>query len=116
MMPGAIFVPNASSVLLSPLPPGSALLSPPPPSVASELGVRFGSIFRISRLAWPSTADLDALVASPSDAERVDFLAVQRFSARLQVFWCILIRSLPVPDFLFPATGLGARYACLLLS
>ena len=86
MMPGAVLVSNASSVLLSPLPPGSALLSPPPSLIASELGICVRSIFRISRLAWPSTADLDTLVAFPPDSELADRLAVQRFSAWLQVF------------------------------
>ena len=84
MMPGTVFVSNASSVLLSPLPTGSALLSPPPSLIG--LGVCVRSIFRISRLARPSTTDLDTSVAVPPDSELTDRLAVQRFSARLQVF------------------------------
>ena len=83
MMPGTAFVSDASSVLLSPLPPGSALLSPPPSLIG--LGVCVRSIFRISRLARPSTTDLDTSVAVPPDW-LTDRLAVQQFSARLQVF------------------------------
>ena len=62
----------------------------------------------------------DSLPASLSDAERADRLAVQRFSARLQV-WCIIassfsISSPPVPDFLFPGCRFGrARYLSSLL-
>ena len=64
-MPGAIFVSNASSLLLSPLPPGSASCLQPSP-VASDVGVVFRSVLQVSRLAWPSTADLDALGPFPS--------------------------------------------------
>ena len=125
LMPGADLVPNASSTLLSPPPLGSIFCPRPPPRVASEVGVAFRSVFQISRLAWPSTGDLDALgpypssfpdpggtsagsllaafsvasvetaresLASLADAERVDCLAVHRFSAQFHA-WA---RNMPV--------------------
>ena len=137
-MPGAVLVSNASSCLVSPLPPGPALR-------ASELGVCFRSVFQISRLtlgplssSFPepggtgagslleafSGASVETVRESLtllSDAERADRLAVQRFSAQLQVlachsfvfsYFCSLV-SLPL-TFCFPVAGLGARDACFL--
>ena len=135
MMPGAVLVSNASSHLVSPIPPGSALR-------ATELGICFRSVFQISRVtlgplssSFPepggtgagslleafSGASVETVresLTSLSDAERADRLAVQRFSARLQVLTCrslcllcfCSLVSLSL-TFCFSVTGLGARDA-----
>ena len=135
MMPGAALVSNASSHLVSPIPPGSALR-------ASELGICFRSVFQISRVtlgplsfSFPepggtgagsmleafSGASVETVRESLtllSDAERADRLAVHRFSDQLQVLACrsflsslFLQPRVLIPDFCFPVSGLGARDA-----
>ena len=66
LMPGVNVVSNTSSTLLFPFPPGSFLCPRPPSRVASEVGIKFGSVLQVSRLAWPSTSDLDSLGPYPS--------------------------------------------------
>ena len=138
MMPGALLASNASSFLLSPLPPGPVLR-------ASELGICFRSVFQISRLtlgplfsAFPEPggagagSSMEAFSGAPvetvresltslSNAERADCLAVQRFSAQLQVLAChtfVLSCSCRLmslsPTSCLPVAGLGARDACFL--
>ena len=135
-MPGAVLVSNASSHLVSPVPPGSALR-------ASELGICFRSVFQISRVtlgplssSFPEPGGIGAgstleafagasvetvreSLTSLADAEHADRYAVHRFSAQLQVLACLsffLSSLLPqprvlIPDFCFPVSGLGARDA-----
>ena len=135
-MPGAVLVSNASSFLVSPLPPGPALR-------ASELGICFRSVFQIYRStlgplssSFPEPGGTGSLLEAfsgasvetvresltlLSNAERADRLAVQRFSAQLQVLAChsfvfsysCSLVSLSL-TFCFPVAGLGARDACFL--
>ena len=138
MMPGAVLASNASSFLLSPLPPGPVLR-------ASELGICFRSVFQISRLTLGplfsafsepggtgagssmeafSGASVETVRESLtflSNAERADRLAVQRFSARLQVLAChsfVFSYSCSLvslsPTSCLPVAGLGSRDACFL--
>ena len=81
LMPGVVVVPNASSTLLFPSSPGSLLCPRLPPRVVSEVGVRFGSVLRVSRLAWPSTSDLDSLGPYPPSVLDSGVISVDSFLA-----------------------------------
>ena len=81
LMPGAEVVPNASSTLLFPFSLGSLLCPRLPPRVASEVGVRFGSVLQVSRFAWPSTSNLDSLGPYPSSVLDSGVTSVDSFLA-----------------------------------
>lgn len=124
LMPGVNVVSNASSTLLSPLPPGSFLCPRLPSLVASEVGIKFGSVLQVSRLARPFTSDLDSSGSYPSvfsaapvdtpsalpksggasiDAP-VDTNALDRFAARLQAWRRDVPLFASLPSVTFDAT------------
>ena len=125
LMPGVDVVSDASSTLLFPFPPGSVLMLRNSSRAASEVGIKFSSVLRVSRLfssggpseavkasattdegvgpPVPLVSAADAIISSlVADAD----LAVTRFSERLEAWRRAvpLFSSLPSSTF-DPAFG-----------